>query len=92
MKEEPQPRGFVISVLRHPTSSIAEAGYAQRMTAIVKGLSDACPSLGSAARSVGRRLISLEGGNRGPACAQRCGALELWGFESRGQSAARWAW
>jgi hypothetical protein len=34
MKEEPQPRGFVISVLPHPTSSIAEAGYAQRMTAI----------------------------------------------------------
>jgi len=40
----------------------------------------------------GRRLISLEGGNRGPAWAQRCVALELWGFESRGQSAATWAW
>jgi hypothetical protein len=37
---------------------------------------------------MGRRLINLEGGNRGPAWAQQCGALELWRFESRGQSAA----
>jgi len=31
-------------------------------------------------------------GLRGAKWTRRCGALELWGFESRGQSAARWAW
>jgi hypothetical protein len=36
----------------------------------------------------GRRPKSLEGGNRGPAWVARRGAMELWGFESRGQSAA----
>ena len=39
----------------------------------------------------GRRPKSLEGGNRGP-WVERRGAMELWGFESRGQSAATWAW
>jgi hypothetical protein len=36
----------------------------------------------------GRRPKSLEGGNCGPAWVERRGAMELWGFESRGQSAA----
>src|SRR5437868_4844761 len=42
----------------------------------------------------GRRPKSLGGGNRGPAwhngAARWSGALELWGFESRGQPAATW--
>jgi hypothetical protein len=53
-------------------------------SAIVKGYRTPACHLAVAAGSVGRRLISLEGGNRRPAWAQRRGALELWGFESGG--------
>jgi hypothetical protein len=71
------------------------------MTGFVKGYQMPAPSPDSAARSEGRRLISLRGGNRGPGSlrggnrgpgrVRRCGARELWGFEGRGQWAATWA-
>jgi hypothetical protein len=45
------------------------------MSAIVKGIR-CLPSTDRAARSEGRRLISLRGGKRGPAWVRRCRALE----------------
>jgi len=51
----------------------------------VKGYQMPAPSPDSATRSGGRRLISLRGGNRGPAWLRRCRILPLWGFEGDGQ-------
>jgi len=49
------------------------------------------PLMDSAACSGGRRPRSLRGGNRGQKEVRRCGALELWGLESRGRRGGAWA-
>ena len=56
-----------VAIRRRFEERFSVGRMARDYLALYDAVSDACPSLDSEAGSEGRRLISLEGGNRGPA-------------------------
>ena len=83
----PRDRGHRVRQADGPFgSNLAGSSAVPRTAGIVKGFRMPAKRRREGMHG-GRRPKSLEGGNRGP-WVERRGAMELWGFESRGQSAA----